>query len=1028
MKKITLFICVLLSLFFTVFSSYKASATHAAGGEIIYEWVSDSTYRFYFKFYRDCSGTASEPSTVSLCYDNTCNGQTGSVVLSKIVTLPDGTANGSPVSLGCPGFPTKCTSTSSSIPGYREWWYSNLVTLPSRCDHWRFFTGINARNNAITNLQTPGSQTLWVEATFDNLNAQGNSSPNFTIKPVPYCCVGYPFTYNNGGVDPNNDSLVFSAIQPRTGGTTCGTNPNPTNIQYSNIALFNVTNNPFDCNNTFTVNSVTGQLNFTPASQQIVVVTILCEEYRNGHKIGSVLRDIQIIIEPCNPPSLALNYLTPFTNAQYNNNRVEGCAGQTMTFCWNIMAYTDLAHTIKDVGSVLVSTDNHAAVLPGSFTSNSNILSDSLVTCLTWTPGINDTGTYYVTVLTRDSSCRPPGIPVPATFTIPIYIWPHTYASGDTTVCPNTQVPLHAWGGGNFVWSVYADTGSTATTASLSCTNCTNPIVTAVPGKTMYIVTSDVAPFCNQNIDTVIIRSIPVPSFSLSPRNDTTCGGKSLTLDVGLNPPSDTSFHYIYQWSPATALSSTTVEHPVTSTTSNITYTLTVTPTVGTSVLTGCAATATENTAVLQDFDFVTKDDTLCWPLSGVGILPFTPTPTTTPDPAYSFAWTPTTGVSNTTIPTPAITPVAPVNWGQDEVYTLAVQYPKIGSPLCASVKQITFHIMPQPSVTLGPDRTICYTDTIHVYTDDSPTNAYQYQWTKLDGTVPTQLDFPFVKYPIFTGRDTDTLILRVYNVWPAGCENFDTITYNVIPPNFLDLSGERSLCPNDTVQLTTSGSNLVSVTWTPDLYISDAHSQSPYVWPVVTTSYTVLGINNIGCKDTAMVKVNVYPAGVISLPDSVRLFPGESYHLNPAGNCLYYTWFPQLYLSQDNTSDPIVTPGATMTYYVTGLTEHNCKSNDSITVFLNNDSYISVPNVFVPGNGENGKFNILHSGIASLKTFTVFNRWGNKVFETNDINEGWDGKFNGEPQPLGVYIYLIEGYTAAGVKVSKQGNITLLR
>jgi gliding motility-associated-like protein len=62
------------------------------------------------------------------------------------------------------------------------------------------------------------------------------------------------------------------------------------------------------------------------------------------------------------------------------------------------------------------------------------------------------------------------------------------------------------------------------------------------------------------------------------------------------------------------------------------------------------------------------------------------------------------------------------------------------------------------------------------------------------------------------------------------------------------------------------------------------------------------------------------------------------------------------------------------------------------------------------------------------LSFFRIFNRWGNVVFETKDVNEGWDGTFNGEPQPFGVYIYEIEAVGADGMLWNKRGNITLLR
>ena len=86
------------------------------------------------------------------------------------------------------------------------------------------------------------------------------------------------------------------------------------------------------------------------------------------------------------------------------------------------------------------------------------------------------------------------------------------------------------------------------------------------------------------------------------------------------------------------------------------------------------------------------------------------------------------------------------------------------------------------------------------------------------------------------------------------------------------------------------------------------------------------------------------------------------------------------------------------------------------------------MPNAFVPGSGPNGELKIIKRGVATLKYFRIFNRWGQEVFSTNNIDEGWDGRYNGSSQPMGVYVYMIEAYTNTGKRFYKQGNITLIR
>jgi gliding motility-associated-like protein len=86
--------------------------------------------------------------------------------------------------------------------------------------------------------------------------------------------------------------------------------------------------------------------------------------------------------------------------------------------------------------------------------------------------------------------------------------------------------------------------------------------------------------------------------------------------------------------------------------------------------------------------------------------------------------------------------------------------------------------------------------------------------------------------------------------------------------------------------------------------------------------------------------------------------------------------------------------------------------------------------NAFTPGNAEGGN-NMLYIqnqiALSQIQVFRIYNRWGELVFQTNDINAGWDGTFNGSPEPIGVYVWYIQGI-CRGHSVMETGNVTLLR
>lgn len=515
-----------------------ANASHAAGGEISYEWVSDSTYKVIFKFYRDCAGVG-EPNTVTLCYRNTCNSQGGTITLNKIAKLPDSSNNGSPVSLGCPGTGTRCTNTSSTVPGYREWWYVNTVTLPSRCNFWRFSVAIGNRNGSI-NLVNASNFQFYAEATLNNLVAQGNSSPYFSVKPVPSICISQPYTYNNGGVDPNSDSLAFELLMPQQTNGACP--PTTSNMTFASATpSYNLTNNPLQTNNTFSISASTGQLTFTPSLTGASTLTIRIREFRNGVQIGSVMRDVQVQVINCSVTAPIVNTVSnTVTGGSLVNGRIEACAGVQLGFCFDLKS--------TDTAAIIVASDNSAAATPGATVTYVGQRTDSVRGCFTWTPNTLDTGLRVFSVTAKDSTCVSPGVIVAQTFVLPIYIWPITDIIRDTTMCYGDSITLTAVGGSSFTWSVLPG-GAPITT--LSCTTCKQPNAKPLV-NTQYTVTNSAAQYCSKNSDTVTVNVLDIRNDTLIATGITPiCQGDTLKLFS-----STAASGYGYRWTGPNSFSS----------------------------------------------------------------------------------------------------------------------------------------------------------------------------------------------------------------------------------------------------------------------------------------------------------------------------------------------------------------------------------------------------------------------------------------------------------------------------------------
>lgn len=266
------------------------------------------------------------------------------------------------------------------------------------------------------------------------------------------------------------------------------------------------------------------------------------------------------------------------------------------------------------------------------------------------------------------------------------------------------------------------------------------------------------------------------------------------------------------------------------------------------------------------------------------------------------------------------------------------------------------------------------------------------------------------------------------------GCVSaIDSIQVIVHPkPNILVTPIDTSICPRDSIVYHAAVDDpFATVTWLPTANLNVTTGLSTVAHPVADVTYMAIASNMFNCTDTAFSVVNVYPAALISVQvtDSVTIYTGESYQIQPLTNCSSFAWFPPQDLSNPYIADPTATPQISTVYIVTGVTENGCIARDSVYFHVNDDNTYGMPNAFAPGTGGNNQFKMIVDGIAKLNYFRVYNRWGELVFETKNITEGWDGTYKGDPQPFGVYVYDIQAVSALTGKLkTMRGNVTLLR
>jgi len=197
----------------------------------------------------------------------------------------------------------------------------------------------------------------------------------------------------------------------------------------------------------------------------------------------------------------------------------------------------------------------------------------------------------------------------------------------------------------------------------------------------------------------------------------------------------------------------------------------------------------------------------------------------------------------------------------------------------------------------------------------------------------------------------------------------------------------------------------------------------------LVTASqtYTVVGTGPGGCKDTTTANVGVLPStGTVSTAEAINY--GNNVTLT-AGGGSSYLWSPSTDVACDTCPITKATPTVTTTYTVKIKDANGCIINDTVTIDVIEPCNIFVPNAFSPDNPNKVNSTLyVRSECLATVDFLVYDRWGNKVFESKEMNLGWDGTYNGKAMNEGTFVYYVTGTTFGGKTLTAKGNVSLIR
>lgn len=314
----------------------------------------------------------------------------------------------------------------------------------------------------------------------------------------------------------------------------------------------------------------------------------------------------------------------------------------------------------------------------------------------------------------------------------------------------------------------------------------------------------------------------------------------------------------------------------------------------------------------------------------------------------------------------------------------------------CIATDTLTYTVHPFPGVHLGPDISVCQGVAVSLSSSDVYTSP-TYNWSTGAHTASINV----------TASGTYTL-----SVTQGGCTASDNINVTIKPNPVVNLGSDTYFCSGTSITLTSTQPVGATYIWSTGESTSSITLSTPGLYG--------LFVNLNGCTATDSINIDEITVPLVNLGPDTTICQGYTFDLGISGENATYLW------SDGSTHDTYkIDQAGTIWASVTNV----CGvASDTLTIRYKFCD-IWIPTAFSPnGDGRNDLIRVKGSlGSYSDYHFAVFNRWGTAVFTTDNISDGWDGTFNGEPQDIGTYVYLIT-CKLNGQDVSMKGDFELVR
>lgn len=812
-------------------------------------------------------------------------------------------------------------------------------------------TTISNPTATITNSgSTPVTQTYTVTVQ-NTFTCTATDNVDVTVNPIPAAIAGADTTICSGAsltIGSASVSGITYSWSPATG-LSSATISNPvatlTNATGSPVTVsYIVTTSLSGCSNTDTVDITINPAPVANAGPN----QLLCSG--NSVQIGTVDTAGYTYIWT---PALGLNSTTIATPTVTLTNT----GGSPITFIYIVTA------TLNGCSS----TDTVQVTSSPAATANAGLdtvyCSGALVQIgggsqanysYSWTPavGLSSATISNPTVTTVNTGTSP----ITTTYTLTTNLFGCT-ATDDVTVTVNPSPISNAGTDQFFCAGSTVQLGGTTTAGysyswnpatGLSSSTIADPLLTLnntgpTPDTLLYVVTTTFGS-CTTT-DTVQVISAPAAT-AVAGTDVTYCSGSS--AQIGAAGQSN----YTYSWSPATGLSSATISNPVVNATNTTGAPITISYIV-TADLFGCSAVDTVDVTIDPlPVSNAGTDQFLC---AGGNVQLGTGSTA-----GYTYSWTPSTGLSGTTISNPVLT-LNNTGVTPDTLYYVVVT--TLGN--CTTTDSVQVISSPVPTAVAGSDVIYCSgaSATIGGVTQGN----YVYNWSPATGLSSASSSNPTVTLTNAGTSPVTTTYILTTDLF--GCLDADTVDVTVKPNPLSEAGSNSTVCGGDTLQIGTSGTAGYLYNWTPVTGLNLSTISNPLVvlpnntGSVATYTYYVSTELN-GCFTNDSITITVNPQPLISAsatPSS--LCAGDNTTLSATGGSTY-TWAlstsPGTIINTDSSFT--VNPTGTITYIVTGTNGFNCSNTNTVTVTVNalplvqitaaNDTICDGDSLTLTGNG----------------------------------------------------------------------------